>query len=459
MNTTRSLTVAALIKRMIENRNIICFASNWFYDPTSKHHVMKLLAERNHVIWVNYHGSRRPRLCTADAGAIVAKLRQFVQGPRRVSDNITVITPLVVPMPGVPSVAGLNRRLLTAQIRGVLRSLPQRPVQLWTFAPDIDYMCGRFDEECVVYYCVDEFIAFSGYDAEAIRAAERRLAARADLVVTTSQVLYDAKRPLNDNTFLVTHGVDYDHFASATTDSVMIPADVASLPRPILGFWGLLHDWLDVDLLAEVAAAQPDGSIVLIGEPATDVTALERLPNVHLLGRRPYADLPAYAASFDLGMIPFRINDLTRAVNPIKLREYLSAGLPVVSTPLPEVERYADHVLVAANASEFIEACRTAPGSDSKDRVEARQQAMRRETWVETVEALSRHINARPAQNGLDTSLPLDKGRAREGFSRVDSQFNPPQSPLIEGGHSAQSPLREGESTGSGTSQTRSQSL
>ena len=377
---------------MIEDRNIICIASDWFYDPTSKHHVMKLLSERNHIVWVNYHGSRRPRLSAADFATMAGKLRRIVQGPRRVDSRITVVTPLVVPLPGRAAVAGLNRRLLTRQIRRVLRDLPPRPVQLWSFAPDVDFLCGRFDEECVVYYCVDEFSEFAGYDRKAILSAERRLASRADLVVTTSEALHESKRALNANTILVPHGVDRAHFAGATSDDVEIPEEIASLPRPILGFWGLLKDWVDVDLLAELAAARPDWSLVLIGEPATDVSALERLSNVHLLGRRPYAALPSFAKGFDLGLIPFRVNRLTRAVNPIKLREYLSAGLPVVSTPLREVRRYGGLVRVAERGEAFVRACHDAICEDDQAGSAARRDAMTSETWTAKVEEISSHL-------------------------------------------------------------------
>ncbi len=376
---------------MIEDRNIICFASNWSYDPTSKHHVMKLLSERNHVIWVNYHGSRRPRV--TDAGAVVRKLRQCMQGPRRVAENITVVTPLVLPLPGNRAAAVINRQVLVRQIRQVLRGLPPRPVQVWSFAPDVDYVCGRFGEECVVYYCVDEFSEFTGYDQEKTLEAEARLARRADLVVTTSQALYDAKRSLNARTVLVTHGVDYEHFAKATSDDLTVPEDIASLPRPVLGFWGLIQDWLDVPLLAEVARLRPRWCFVLIGEAATDVTALARLPNVHLLGRRPYERLPAHAKGFDVGLIPFRVNELTRAVNPIKLREYLSAGLPVVSTRLPEVERYDEWVSVAEGAEGFVRACEEVLAAEA--RREDRQAAMRRETWAVKVEEICEHLGRR----------------------------------------------------------------
>ncbi|MCG8405514.1 MAG: glycosyltransferase [Phycisphaerales bacterium] len=379
---------------MIEGRNVLCFASNWFYDPTSKHHVMTLLSERNHVIWVNYHGSRRPQASTADVRAIASKLQQVVQGPRRISENMTVVTPLVLPIPGSALATKLNRRLLSKQIRSVLRDMPKRPLQLWSFAPDVDYLCGQFDEECVIYYCVDEFSAFAGYDRQAILEAERRLAVGADLVVTTSQTLYDSKRSLNKNTVLVTHGVDYEHFATATSETVSAPADVAELRRPILGFWGLLQDWLDVTLIAQVAAARPAWSVVLIGEAAVDVSGLANLPNVHLLGRRPYASLPGYAKAFDVGLIPFRDNELTRAVNPIKLREYLSAGLPVVSTPMPEVRRYEKLVHIAPDAASFVAACEKALTESSLGHRHARQTAMRDESWPSKVEALSAYVSS-----------------------------------------------------------------
>ena len=436
---------------MIEDRNIICFASNWFYDPTSKHHVMKLLSRHNHVIWVNYHASRRPQLSSADLGGAVAKLRQFVQGPRRVTPNITVVTPLVLPIPGNRAVAALNRELLTRQIWSVLRNLPDRPAQLWSFAPDVDYLCGRFDEECVVYYCVDEFSQFSGYDASAVAAAEERLIRRADLVVTTSQALHDAKQavvssprrrsrasrgpslsppdaadafdvdPPGDESrsnrqaevVLVPHGVDYDHFAQATSPDTIVPADIADLPKPILGFWGLIQDWLDLDLLADVARARPDWSIVLIGEALADTSALSDLPNAHLLDRRPYRSLPDYAKGFDLGLIPFRINSLTRAVNPIKLREYLSAGLPVVSTPLPEVQRYRNLVRIADSPSDFVAVCEHTLAEEKSDGARlaaARQAAMRHETWEAKVEELSDHVrrNMRTGLRFVPAPAPTD---------------------------------------------------
>lgn len=329
-------------------------------------------------------------MSVADFSAATAKIRQFVRGPVRVADNITVVTPMVVPLPGSATVAALNRRLLVRQIRSVLRMLPARPTQLWSFAPDTDYLCGAFGEECVVYYCVDEFSEFTGYDRERVLEAERRMAGKADLLIATSRALFDAKRGLCRQAIHVPHGVDFEHFATADRSRrASMPGDVAALPRPVLGFWGLIQDWVDVDLIAEVARARPKWSVVLLGDIATDVSSLSGIANVHMIGRRPYRALPQYAEAFDLGIIPFKINELTRAVNPIKLREYLAAGLPVVSTALPEVERYRPHVRTAASAEQFVAACEAAFRDDNTTMAAARRDAIRAETWDAKVALIS----------------------------------------------------------------------
>lgn len=382
---------------MIENRNIVCFASNWFYDPTSKHHVMRLLAERNDVIWVNWHGSRRPSASAADLSAAFDKLGQFISGPRRVSPRMTVLTPIVVPLPASATAARINRGLLTRQVRASLRRLPKRPVQFWSFAPDVAGLRGAFGEELFLYYCVDEFSQFSGYNVTAVREAESRMLAAADLVVTTSQTLHDAKQSQAARSVLVPHGVDVEHFARAADPQTPLPCDLRPSDAPnaaVLGFFGLIQDWVDVELLAAVADARPEWTLALIGEARTNVTALAARRNVRLLGRRPYERLPSYCRAFDVGLIPFRLNELTRAVNPIKLREYLAAGLPVASTPLPEVRRYASLVEIGDGPAGFIAACERALARRDDAARQQRRTAMQAEGWRCRVESLSDEIEA-----------------------------------------------------------------
>lgn len=341
---------------MIEGKTILCFASGYEAPPTSKHHVMHLLAEKNTVLWVNYHASRMPSASASDLKYLARKLMQVFGSMKNPRKNLYVLTPMVLPLPSSSLARRINKLLLVSRIRRALAQIGSGPVQLWSFSPDISYLLGSFGEEKVLYYCVDDFASFSGYDRRQIQQDEADLCRKADLVVTTSTALQEAKRPLNPNTILVTHGVDYEHFSKAVTEDLPCPADMVNIPRPRLGFFGLIRDWVDLDLLADVARQRPQWHIVLVGDSTVDLTAYRSLPNMHFLGRKPYADLPAYCRHFDVGLIPFKINELTKAVNPIKLREYLAAGLPVVSTPLPEAALLRELVHVADTPRVFCSA-------------------------------------------------------------------------------------------------------
>lgn len=369
---------------MIQHQTILCLASGYDAPPTSKHHVMHLLAERNVVLWVNYHASRTPTASSSDLAYMAKKLRQVLAGLQTPRPNLHVLTPLVVPLPGSASAQRLNRALLVWQIRRALRRVAAGPVQFWSFTPDVAYLLGKFGEEKTVYYCVDDHSQFTGYNPGQVLRDEEELCRRADLVVTTSMALQKAKRPLNPNTILVPHGVDYDHFSRAFKEDLPAPADIAAIPHPRLGFFGLIRDWVDLDLLAEVARRRPDWHIVLLGDSTVDLSPYRSLANMHFLGRKPYAELPAYCRQFDVGLIPFKINDLTRAVNPIKLREYLAAGLPVVSTPLPEVKLYEEVVDIADNPARFEAAVERSCEMSTEERTR-RVSRMSEETWPEKV--------------------------------------------------------------------------
>ena len=200
--------------------------------------------------------------------------------------------------------------------------------------------------------------------------------------------LLESKRRLNANTFLVTHGVDVDHFRRALEPTTEIPADLPRDGRPTVGFFGLIEDWVDVELIAQLAAARPGWSFVLIGKVATDVAPLRALRNVRLLGRRSYQDLPGYCRGFDAAILPFRVNPLTTAANPLKLREYLAAGLPVVATAIPEAERLAPPIRVASDPRGFLAHLdRVMAGAERGPRPET-SALMVGETWDRKVEEI-----------------------------------------------------------------------
>jgi glycosyltransferase involved in cell wall biosynthesis len=381
---------------MLTGQNIVCFAKDYSEDPTSNNHVMRVLAQNNRVLWVNSLAMRTPSLASgSDLKKIGAKLRGFakdaVAGAERVADNLWVTTPIVLPFPYRSWAQRANRHNLRHTLRRIRKSLGMDTFQLWTFLPTSVAYVGGLGESLVVFYITDEFSQFSYLDADRIAAMGQELCSRADVVFCTAHSLQAAKAPYNPHTYLASHGVDHAHFATAVTPGPHAP-DLATLPRPIIGFFGLIQDWIDLDLIGFLARERPQWSFVLIGSAKVDVTALQAHPNVHLLGRRPYADLPAYCRDFAVGLIPFVINELTRHVNPIKLREYLSAGLPVVSTPLPEVAYYRDSCAIAADPPAFLSALDSAVAEDSPEKRLARSRAMAGETWEKKVDEIGRHV-------------------------------------------------------------------
>ncbi len=382
---------------MIRGRNILCIASSWYEHPTSKQHVMRLLARQNHVIWVNYHASRRPTLTRRDAHAALGRLRRICTGGRRVLPGLDVISPPTIPWPESRLARAVNARLLALAIRRALRRLPPRPLQLWLFTPDVPELIPRFELEHVVYYCVDDFAAFSGFNTRLIESLEGRTLAASDTVIVTSETLFAERRPRHPHVHLVPHGVDFEHFAAAANwPADNIPADVRDIRGPVFGYFGLISDYVDLELIAATACRRPDWSFVLLGRATCPLGPIMGLPNVHVLGGRPYEELPAYCARFDVGLIPFRLNRLVRAVNPIKLREYLAAGLPIVSAPLPAVMEYVPDVFPAQTVEEFVAAGEAALRARDTQHRRARQERVRCEGWSCRVEELSRIVLGQP---------------------------------------------------------------
>lgn len=380
---------------MLTGKTILCFASGYDAPPTSKHHVMHLLAEQNIVLWINYHASRTPTTSSSDLLYMAKKLVEIIKGLKNPRKNLFVLTPLVIPLPSSQFARKLNRFLLIFQIRLALKKIRKGPVQVWSFTPDIAYALDQFNEEKVVYYCVDDHAAFSGYDTVQVLKDEEELCRKSDLVITTSMVLQEKKRDWNPNTILVTHGVDFNHFNRAVTQNIACPEELKNIPRPRLGFFGLIRDWVDVDLLWQIAKKRPEWHFVLIGDAdsSVDLSKYKAAQNMHFLGRKPYKALPAFCRHLDLGLIPFKINELTHAVNPIKLREYLSAGLPVVSTPMPEVKKY-DHLVKLADTPHSMEqAISNFLDSENCDEKQAsRVSAMSKETWQEKLNSINQFL-------------------------------------------------------------------
>jgi glycosyltransferase involved in cell wall biosynthesis len=386
---------------MIEGNDIICFANDWDAEPLSKKHIALRLAQKNRVLWVNSTGNRNPTASVRDLRRAWKKLGQFLRGCRPVANNISVFAPLVIPFHGNRAARWVNRRLLAWSLRRACRKLGFHKPITWTFVPSSADVAGSLGERLLIYHCVDEFSKFTGTDEAAIGGMEQGLMEKADMVVVSSTRLYETKQRYNPNTLLVTHGVDVAHFRKACLPAVEAPADCADLKHPVIGFFGLIADWVDLEVIRHLAASRPQWSLLLIGDVQTDTSALRELSNVHLLGRRSYASLPAYCKAFDVAILPFVVNDLTEAANPLKLREYLAAGLPVVATPLPEVLKLSSLVRMARTPGEFLEQVEGLLNEGKRGPDPAVSVLMERESWDQKVEDLS----------GIITSLDDDGPR------------------------------------------------
>jgi len=372
---------------MLKGHDVIYIAGHDFNLTDSRistDHIAQELAADNRILYVESVGLRAPRLDGNDLARIGRKLLRFFRPPRRVDASFWVMTPLAIPWHHVPLVRRLNRLFLIAQIRLAALLLGFRRPVLIVFLPHMEGLVGRLREALSVYYCTDEHAAFPGVDTASVRRAEEALLRKVDLAFATAPEILKNKQHLNANFFYSPHGVDFDNFTRAFDEELPEPTDVAHLPHPVIGYFGAIDRWLDLELIHMLATARPEWSFVLIGKQVIDTSMLAALPNVHLLGQRPFGELPAYGSRFDVAIIPFMLNELTVSVSPIKLKEYLAMGKPVVSTPLPAVVDFAAaHGLVeiASKPEEFLERIEHALANDSRELALRRREAVRDDTW------------------------------------------------------------------------------
>ena len=341
---------------------VLFAAQDWWYHNRSHSdfQLLRSVAARRRVLVVNSIGMRMPLpgRSTQVMRRIGRKLRSvamFVRRPDPELRGFYVMSPLPLPFYGAKWTRRLNAALVHVQVRLVCLALRiQSPIVVFTLPTAWDVV-RRMRRRGSIYNRSDRHSAFVEADATAIGDLERSALAGADHVLYVSRALLEEERPLTgDRAIFLDHGVDLHHFQPR--DPAAMPADLAAITTPRLGFFGALDDQVvDFELLERVAAELPEASLVLIGDATRPLDVLTRHPNVHWLGYRDYERIPDYGSHFDVALMPWLDNEWIRYSNPIKLKEYLALGLPVVSTEFAEVSAYRSLVRVADDACHFIE--------------------------------------------------------------------------------------------------------
>jgi glycosyltransferase involved in cell wall biosynthesis len=359
----------------------VVFGDDWGRHVSSIQHLFRHIVGRYDVAWVESIGHRAPSLSLTDANRAWEKARSMfarrqshpsaTSGPR----PTTLIAPRALPWHGLAPVRQLNRLTLGRQIAVALGADAKRrdDVILVTNSPPSVPVVGRLGERASLYFCMDDYLTLPGTDPEMLRPLEQALLSKVDAIVVTAKALLERKRCHTGRGYYLPQGVNYDHFATPRP----VPAEIAGLVRPIIGFAGGIGSALDVPTLEQVADAIPGGTLLLVG-PIQDAACIPKRPNVVVLGPRPYDALPAFVQAFDVGIIPYVDNEWIRAVDPLKLLEYLAAGIPVVASPLPEVAKYSEVVTVAPLGAAFAAAVVQSVGDPARA---ARQAVARANQW------------------------------------------------------------------------------
>lgn len=392
---------------MLRGKDIVCISSlDWGAMWTSKQQIMSRLAKTNRVLYVE-----EPVTMLAPLKVPSRWRRWSAIAPRlnRVDAGLWTLTPPpLLPFGNMrPEVNRANQSLLARYLRWAMDRLYfDEDYIFWTYLPASVALLDLLDAgparaaraaqrrpSLVVYHCVDEHSAFPGFvSPEVVKEYDGELTRRADLVITTAENLRRSRQSLNPNTYTVLNAADVEVFNKALDPDLLVPAELTSIPAPRLGVVGMHDSRLDLEAIEAIARADPDWHVVLIGplKPGqVDEPRLRRLPNVHLLGEKMRAQLPGYLKGMAVALIPYRANELTRNIFPLKLFEYLAAGLPVVAGGLPELEDFAGVIGIAGSPEEYPGLIREAIASDSAEKREARVALAAQNTWDNRVERIS----------------------------------------------------------------------
>jgi glycosyltransferase involved in cell wall biosynthesis len=388
--------------------HVVMFATaDWTsrYWTNSQHTAVELAARGYRVLFVETVGIRRPSINVPDLARMFRRIAKGLSPIQAVQPNIWVLAPLTIPgAHWCPVISAFNERQLRRRVsRWLSEQRAEHPV-VWTYHPFMLDVANALEPAATVYHCVDDIGALPGVDRAHYARAERLLLERATHVFATSLALRDRCASVAPaRTHYFANVADVEHFASARRAGA-VPADLAGIPRPRIGYVGALSDFkLDLHLLEAAVRKRNDWHWVFIGDEreGQSNSVLARLrtrSNVHMMGWRPYAALPEYLRGIDVAILPQQLNDYTRAMFPMKFFEYLAAGRPIVATPLPALDPFRGLFRSAATAEELIQEISAALADPAGKLLPIDDPILREHSWGARLTAMLALVEGRAAK-------------------------------------------------------------
>jgi len=343
--------------KMPRQTPILVFSDDWGRHPSSSQHLIRHLLPHRDVIWVNTIGTRPPRLDTQTLHRVSEKFRHWSERSSSHDVDPSVRKPQILNPRMWPSFASsfsrkLNRHLLLKALTPVVNSLGEPPIVVTTL-PIVADLVGVLRARSWVYYCVDDFSVWPGYDGKTMQRMERALAPNMDRIIAVSEKLVEHVGLLGKSAELLTHGVDTDRWK---VQSKEVPRELYGLEPPFIVFWGVVDRRMDTSYVASLASRLEIGTVVMFGPQDDPDPAMLRLPKVIARPSVPFERLPDIAAAASVLVMPYADLPVTRAIQPLKLKEYLASGRPVVVRALPSTFPWQDACDVCDTAESFTEA-------------------------------------------------------------------------------------------------------
>jgi glycosyltransferase involved in cell wall biosynthesis len=398
------------VKERLEQETILCVSpTSWFSLWRNRQQIMSRIAKHNTVLFVE--PQRNPeqaflRDVREKTGHLArpqitqeGRNLSIVQVPPALPFGAAIAGPLASQLAAL--VSKVNNAVLARTIQSALRTLGVQSPILWLYYPWHAGLVGQFGEKLVCYHVYDELAEYPQNRPvrDFIQRSDKALCRKADLIFASSSVQAERRKPLNSETHFVPNAADFDHFNQALAPDLSLPAQVREIPSPRIGYIGFLGFQVNVDLLLGVAKARPDWQLLLIGPDQLGqderCNTLRGMENVHLLGRKTLAELPAYSKACDVALLPYDLSTHMATSYPLKLHEYLAAGKPVVAVPMRELKPFEDVVYLADSPAAFVRRIEQALREDSQERIRRRTEVAQMNTWDRRVEQISALINRR----------------------------------------------------------------